>query len=148
MSVTVRLLAPADEAEWLTLWQAYLDFYRAVLSGETTRNTWQSIMQSDEIKGFGAFDADNRLAGFAHIVIHPNTWNISKCCYLEDLFVSAGCRRQGAARSLIEAVYRFAEAEGLNRVYWVTDKNNSAAQSLYNQVARQTDMVQYRKDFP
>ncbi len=147
MSVTVRLLASDDEAAWLPLWQAYLDFYRAVLSGETTRNTWQSIMRSAEIKGFGAFDADNRLAGFAHIVIHPNTWNIGKCCYLEDLFVSAGCRRQGAARSLIEAVYRFAEAEGLNRVYWVTDTNNLAAQSLYNQMARQTDMVQYRKDF-
>lgn len=105
-------------------------------------------MRSADVKGFGAFDADNRLVGFVHIVIHPNTWNISKCCYLEDLFVDAGYRRQGVARSLIEAVYRFAEADGLNRVYWVTDKHNLAAQSLYNQIARQTDMVQYRKDFP
>ncbi|WP_338809025.1 GNAT family N-acetyltransferase [Neisseria leonii] len=148
MSVTVCPLSPEDEAEWLPLWQAYLDFYRAALSRETTAATWQRIMRSADIKGFGAFDADNRLVGFAHIVIHPNTWNIGKCCYLEDLFVAEDCRRQGAARILIEAVYRFAETEKLNRVYWVTDKNNTAAQALYNQMANQTAMVQYRKDFP
>lgn len=148
MSVTVRLLKPDDETVWLLLWQAYLDFYRTVLSGDTTRNTWQNIIQSVDVKGFGAFDADNRMVGFAHIVIHPNTWNIGKCCYLEDLFVDADCRRQGAARSLIEAVYQFAAAEGLNRVYWSTHADNLTAQSLYNQMAHQTDMVQYRKDFP
>lgn len=148
MSVTVRPLSPGDEAEWLPLWQAYLDFNRTALSSETTAATWQRIIRSADIKGFGAFDADNRLAGFAHIVIHPNTWNISKCCYLEDLFVDAGCRRQGAARSLIEAVYRFAQAEGFNRVYWITDAGNAAALALYNQMANQTATVQYRKDFP
>ncbi|WP_274572210.1 GNAT family N-acetyltransferase [Neisseria leonii] len=148
MNVTVCPLSSEYEAEWLPLWQAYLDFYHAALSRETAAATWRRIMQSADIKGFGAFDAYNRLVGFAHIVIHPNTWNIGKCCYLEDLFVAEDCRRQGVARSLIEAVYRFAETEKLNRVYWVADKNNTAAQALYNQMANQTAMVQYRKDFP
>ncbi len=148
MSVTIHPLTSGDEAEWLPLWQAYLDFYQAELSAETTRTTWQRITRSADVKGLGAFDTEHRLVGFVHIVIHPNTWNISPCCYLEDLFVAADCRRQGVARGLIEAVYRLAETEGFCRVYWITDTGNVAAQALYRTLAWQTDTLQYRKDFP
>ncbi len=95
---------------------------------------------------FGAFDDSGSLKAFAHIVQHPNTWNISECVYLEDLFVTSDARRQGFARALIEAVYAFAKRQQCHRVYWVTAKDNANAQALYQQLAQETGMVQFQHD--
>ena len=95
----------------------------------------------------GAFDEAGNLVGFAHIVIHPNTWNKEERCNMEDLFVDPAHRRQGLARQLIEAVYAEAEARNCSRVYWITASENQTAQALYDQLAAQTGMLQYRKDF-
>ncbi len=85
------------------------------------------------------------MVGFVHIVIHPNTWNLTECCYLEDLFVLAEYRNQGIGKELIEYIYRYAQEKGYNRVYWVTDKNNHQAQQLYNKLANDSGIIQYRK---
>lgn len=60
--------------------------------------------------------------------------------------MDASARRQDVARSLIEAVYAEAARRCCNRVYWVTQSGNHAAQALYTQLARQTDMIQFRHD--
>lgn len=84
--------------------------------------------------------------GFVHTVLHPHTWPTADYCYLEDLFVDESARRQGVARSLIEAVYAEAARRCCNRVYWVTQSGNHAAQALYTQLARQIDMIQFCHD--
>jgi ribosomal protein S18 acetylase RimI-like enzyme len=45
---------------------------------------------------------------------------------------------------LIEAVYRAADDQGAERVYWHTENTNDRAQHLYRQVAELTPFVQYR----
>jgi len=37
---TIRPLTEGDWAQWKLLWNAYLDFYRATLSEETTLSTF------------------------------------------------------------------------------------------------------------
>ena len=64
------------------------------------------------IYGFGAWQ-DEMLVGITHVVLHPNTWNTTECCYLEDLYVSDAVRGQGVGRALIEQVYEFANEEKL-----------------------------------
>ena len=86
------------------------------------------------------------MVGITHVVLHPNTWNTTDCCYLEDLYVADNVRGQGIGRALIEHVYSFAKDKDYNRVYWTTQESNTAARKLYDAIATQTDMVQYRKD--
>lgn len=143
----IKPLITIHKTQWLPLWQSYLDFYQTTLPNTTTENTWQKIIdETSPIFGFGAFDGD-KLSGFAHVVLHPNTWNVTDCCYLEDLFVSESIRGKGMGRALIEHVYEFATIKNCNRVYWVTNFANQTAQNLYDNIATKTDFIQYRKSF-
>lgn len=145
-SITITALVDSDYEAWLTLWQNYLSFYETSLAAETTDCTWRKIIDSEiAICGFGARIA-GVLVGITHVVLHPNTWNTTDCCYLEDLYVDGSVRGQGVGRTLIEYVYDFAKQRGCNRVYWTTQQSNTPARILYDHIASQTDMVQYRKD--
>lgn len=139
-------LSNADYDAWLSLWQSYLTFYETSLPLETTDTTWRNIMSDKSaVYGFGAWKND-KLVGITHVVLHPNTWNTTECCYLEDLYVSQSVRGQGVGRMLIEHVYEFAEQQSCNRVYWHTQESNTTARALYKNIATETDMLQYRKD--
>ncbi|MCW9710348.1 GNAT family N-acetyltransferase [Avibacterium sp. 21-586] len=141
----IRLLQAEDFTQWQPLWQGYLTFYQTSLDDVVTQHTWHNISSAAQIQGLGAFDGE-KLVGFAHIVIHPNTWNTTPCCYLEDLFVAESYRGRGIGKQLIEYIYQLAEKQQFNRVYWMTDRDNHTAQKLYDKLAKQTSMVQYRKD--
>lgn len=147
--LTIKPLQSNDKSQWLALWQNYLIFYQTDLPQAISDNTWQKITDDNSpIFGFGAWqNKDNveEMVGFVHVVLHPNTWNDTDCCYLEDLFVSERVRGQGVGRALIEHIYNFANAKHCNRVYWVTTKDNYTAQALYDKVAKKTDFIQYRK---
>lgn len=150
-SICIAALTEQDFDAWLDLWQGYLTFYKTSLPPQITNATWQKLMNNNTpVFGFGAFQSDglgnNNLVGIVHAVIHPNTWNATDCCYLEDLFVSELVRGQGVGRTLIEHIYHFATEQNCNRVYWVTQDSNKKAQKLYDTLATQTDMIQYRKD--
>lgn len=149
--VKIAPLTEPDFEAWHHLWQGYLTFYETSLPANITNATWQKLMDSDiRVYGFGAFQDDplesNQLVGIVHTVIHPNTWNETDCCYLEDLFVSDSVRGQGVGRALIEHIYHFAAEQNCNRVYWTTQYSNKTARKLYDRLATQTDMIQYRKD--
>ena len=145
-SIQIAPLTQSHFEAWLTLWQGYLIFYETDLPLATTHATWQKIIDSHvPIYGFGAWQ-DNTLIGFTHVVLHPNTWNTTECCYLEDLFVTESVRGQGLGRKLIEHVYDFAAMKECNRVYWTTQESNKTARVLYDKLANLTDMIQYRKD--
>lgn len=137
-------LTAQDKTNWQALWQGYLEFYQTDLPQATTENTWQKIIdETSPIFGFGAF-LDDKLIGFVHVVLHPNTWNTTDCCYLEDLFVKENGRGKGVGRMLIKYVYQFAKDKNCNRVYWVTQEGNVSARRLYDDIAKKMDFVQYR----
>ncbi|OLF37912.1 GNAT family N-acetyltransferase [Psychrobacter sp. C 20.9] len=145
-SIKITPLSKTDYELWLILWQNYLMFYETSLPSSTTETTWRNLLnESVAIYGFGAWREDV-LVGITHVVLHPNTWNTNACCYLEDLYVADNVRGQGVGRALIEYVYSFAKDQDCNRVYWTTQESNAAARKLYDAIATQTDMVQYRKD--
>lgn len=147
----IKPLQQTNKNQWQTLWQGYLDFYQTHLPQATTDNTWQKIVdENSSIYGFGAWqndDQNEKLVGFVHVVLHPNTWNTNDCCYLEDLFVNDKARGQGIGEALIKYVYDFAKTKNCNRVYWVTDSDNITAQRLYEKVANKMDFIQYRHNF-
>jgi len=145
-SLQIAALAEDNYDDWLALWQDYLAFYETTLPVEITTSTWQNLHNQEvAIYGFGAW-INEQLVGITHVVLHPNTWDTTDCCYLEDLYVSTEVRGKGVGGALIEKVYDFANDKNCNRVYWVTQEDNRAARSLYDKLAVKTDMLQYRKN--
>jgi len=145
-AVQIAPLSNADYEDWLRLWKSYLKFYETSLPPSTTEITWRNLLDSSvPIYGFGTWKEDT-LVGITHVVLHPNTWNSTECCYLEDLYVDKSVRGQGIGRALIEHVYDFASKKNCNRVYWTTQEGNTTARLLYDTLATKTDMVQYRKN--
>ena len=144
-SLKIAPLTKNDYDAWLSLWQSYLTFYETSLPPSTTESTWLNLLDDNvAIHGFGAW-LDKTLVGFTHVVLHPNTWNSTECCYLEDLYVNENVRGLGVGRALIEQVYEFARQQNCNRVYWTTQEDNTAARRLYDTLATKTDMIQYQK---
>jgi ribosomal protein S18 acetylase RimI-like enzyme len=148
-TVQVRALQAADRERWGELWQGYVAFYRHVLPAEMTDLTWRRLLDpAHPFHGLAAVSGQGRIDGIVHFHAHGSTWAKVGYCYLEDLFVDPACRGQGLGRTLIEAVYRAADEQGLERVYWHTEKSNEQAQVLYRQVAELTPFVQYKRERP
>jgi len=145
MKPNVRELVAADFSAWLPLWQGYLEFYKSILSEETTQTTWQRLTDPAEpMFALGAFH-NNNLVGITHIIYHRSCWTSGDYCYLQDLFTAENARNKGVATTLIEAVYARAKADGASRVHWLTHETNATAQKLYEKVAARSGFIQYRK---
>jgi GNAT superfamily N-acetyltransferase len=143
----VRRLEASDRDAWRRLFLAYIAFYRAEVAESTVELTWQRLMQGGEGAHIGlvAVDEGNAPVGLALILMHRSTWSPTWYCYLEDLFVDPAHRGQGAGRTLIEAVYREADAHQCTRTYWVTEETNGTAQALYDRTATKMPFIQYRR---
>ena len=143
----VRRLEGRDREAWERLFRAYIEFYRAKVSDEVIDLTWQRLLAGGDGNPIGLVAVDDADVpfGLALALFHRSTWSPTWYCYLEDLFVDPARRRAGAGHTLIEAVYREADARGCTRTYWVTEEGNATARALYDRVATKTPFVQYRR---
>ena len=142
----VRALHADDRARWSELWQGYLQFYRESLPDDISDLTWQRLLDpAHPFQGLVAVDDAGRVQGITHFHLHGSTWARGGYCYLEDLFVDPACRGLGLGRALIEGVYRAADQQGAERVYWHTENTNEQAQVLYRQMAQLSPFVQFRR---
>ena len=144
-AMNIRELRATDREQWSPLWAGYLDFYETNLPPEITDTTFARLL--DPAEPMFALVAENRdtLLGLVHCVIHRGTWATRDLCYLEDLFVSDAARGKGVGRALIEAVYARADAQAWDRVYWLTHETNANARLLYDRIAQNTGLIQYRR---
>jgi GNAT superfamily N-acetyltransferase len=145
MSFVIRTFRADDRAQWDALWRGYLEFYETSIPQEVSEATWQRLLDPEApIHGFCA-EADGTLLGIVHYLFHPVTWSAGPRCYLEDLFAAPEARGLGVGRALIEAVYKAADEQGADQVYWLTRETNATARRLYDQMARATDFIKYRR---
>lgn len=142
--VTISPLAPADFDEWNELWQGYLTFYASELDAETTRLTFDRLVDGTELRGVIARDDTGTAVGLVHWLTHPATWTARDYCYLEDLYVAPTSRDGGVGRALIAHVRAWAEAHGSAKVYWLTAETNTAARGLYEKVATKSGFIHYQ----
>ena len=144
--VTARHLEEADRPAWEPLWEGYLGFYEVTLGPGVSERTWQRLIDPQfDLHGLLAIDGEGRAVGLCHYLFHPSTWSHQPYCYLEDLFVDASGRGQGAGRAMIEMVYAAADARGCEEIYWMTHETNRTARQLYDRVARLTGFVRYAR---
>ena len=146
--MNIRPVTKNDFNEWLLLWKGYQVFYKATISDEITKTTFDRFQDVQEpVYCLVIENQEKQLIGLVHYIFHRSTWTIENYCYLQDLFVDPKHRASGLGRKLIEAVYAEAEKNHCSRVYWLTQENNDQARMLYDRIADQTGFIQYRKLF-
>ncbi|TFZ03346.1 GNAT family N-acetyltransferase [Ramlibacter rhizophilus] len=141
--VVIRAALPGDEAAWRSLWRGYCSFYGTVLPEEVTTRTWTRILDPDSAIMCVVAEVEQQVYGFAHCVVHENTWETQPVCYLEDLYVLPSARGRGIGTALLEWLRNAMRAEGWARVYWMTQENNLAARRLYDRFTQADDFVRY-----
>lgn len=146
MSVTIRPLQAADEADWRRLWRGYLAFYETEVPEAVYATTFARLMGDDPADFSGLVAEDGgRPVGLAHYLFHRHAWKLKNVCYLQDLYVAPETRGAGAGRALVEAVYAAADAAGAPAVWWLTQEFNHTARKLYDKVGVQTPFIRYNR---
>lgn len=147
--LTVRSVAPEDFDEWKVLWDGYNTFYGrsgpTALPDEITQMTWSRFFDAYEPVHALVAESSGTIVGIVHYLFHRSTTMIGPNCYLQDLFTAKDARGKGVGHALIEAVCERAEAAGSTRVYWQTQKTNTTAMRLYDDVVEQPEFVVYSK---
>jgi GNAT superfamily N-acetyltransferase len=148
-NLVIRDIQKNNRAQWEQLWVGYNTFYgrhgATALAQEITDTTWARFFDPAEpLYGLVAENQGN-LVGLAHFLLHRSTIQVESNCYLQDLYTSEQSRGMGVGRALIGAVYDFALASGLPRVYWQTHETNEVAMQLYDKVADRSGFIVYRK---
>lgn len=126
----IHPLRPTDYDQWLPLWLANTEH---ALGNDVTAETWRRICEPTlPVGGLGArTDPQAPLSGICHYILHPTTGNLKQVCYMQDLYINPGQRRQGLARSLVNTLADLAKKQGWARIYWLAEAENEAAQTLY-----------------
>lgn len=141
--IRIRNLEAADEDRWKNLWSGYLGFYSAMIEPAVTDHLWRCMLSGGKSHLGLAATEDGELVGFAHVIVHPQTFSITDAAYLEDLFVAPGHRKRGVGSALISHLLVLAGQHGWSRVYWHTKADNFTARRLYDQFVGADDMVRY-----
>lgn len=141
----IRPLKNTDRAQWETLWNGYLRFYRQRVPAEITASTFARLLDERTQPHALVAEQDGKLVGFVHFLFHPSTWCLKDICYLEDLFVDAAARGGGVGRALIQAVYAAADRAQAPSVYWMTQEFNAEGRALYDTLARRTSFIRYER---
>lgn len=145
--IKIRPLRAKDETVWRDMFLDYADFYGSKIDEEAIEATFHGLLSADlTLRGWVAVINDKPV-GFAHMVLHPNTWSLMPDAYLEDLFVTPNFRRHGVGRALLQAAINAGHEEGWRKLYWNTDQSNEAAQALYEKVAQKTSWVRFEVQY-
>jgi GNAT superfamily N-acetyltransferase len=140
----IRDLSADDQPQWMKLWAAYCAFCKVDLPEAITARTWAMLMDPQAPVNGRVAQAEGKLIGFAHHVVHPTTWTATNACYLEDLFVDPAHRSTGMGRVLIDDLLAICTACSWSRLYWHTDEDNVTARRLYDRYVLADPVVRYR----
>lgn len=141
----IRNAVAADREIYARIWDAYCRFSEFAPSPRVTQTLWQRIVAPDAaVHALLAIErATGDAVGFANYVVHPTTWSERPACYLEDLFVRRGARRNGAGSALVEHAIALLHTERWERLYWVTEKSNRRARRFYEKFCERDDFIRY-----
>lgn len=135
----IRPFKKSDYKQWLPIWDANC---LGQMKQAVTNNTWRRICDPDDevVHGFGAFQ-NGTLVGIMHFIVHPITGSLQPACYMQDLYVTEDCRRQGIAAALVNRLTLEKKEQGWERLYWLAETNNEAAQKLYQNIGLKLDFT-------
>ena len=91
-----------------------------------------------------AAELEGAVVGYAYARMEARDWNalLDACGALHDIFVSERVRRQGVARSLVEAVRERLRAKGAPRLVLHTASKNHAGREFFTALGFRDTMIE------
>ena len=142
MDTTVSRAGPADLDALAALFDAYRQFYRQAPDVPRARQWLRERLRFGESVVLVA-RRGGAMAGFVQLYPMFSSVRTARTWILNDLFVDAAARRQGVARSLLDAAAAFARADGAAGISLETTCDNTAARSLYRGAGWKEDATQW-----
>lgn len=129
----MRLIKPITDAsqkdDWLKIWNESVS---GQLADNVRETTWKRLIDEDvPLFGFLAYVDENTPVGFCHYALHPIAGAIEPASYMQDLFVLPNQRRKGYARAMLDALVKEGQTQQWDRILWIVESQNTAAQKLY-----------------
>lgn len=128
--MNVRRATIEDVDAVAPLFNLYRTFYEQPDDLALARNFIAERLRQDQSVIFLA-EVDSKAAGFTQLYPAFSSVSATHVWILNDLYVDAAARRQGAARALLQTATEFARADGARRLELETDQSNASAQALY-----------------
>lgn len=130
MRVVKPITDEAQKAHWLQIWNESVS---GQLADNVRETTWKRLLDEEvPLFGFLAYTDERTPVGFCHYALHPIAGAIEPAAYMQDLFTLPQHRRRGHARSMLDALVKQGQQEHWDRILWIVEHQNSAAQKLYS----------------
>jgi ribosomal protein S18 acetylase RimI-like enzyme len=137
-NITISKLTDSDYEGWLPLWN---ENNFGQVNKDITKTTWARLIDDHHpVNGLVA-KIDNKAIGFLHYILHHTTGHIEPVCYMQDVYVQEDMRHNGIAKMLIQYLQNLGHQEKWARLYWLAEKENVAAQSLYKNIGLKLDFT-------
>ncbi len=142
MTLSTHRAGPADLDALVPLFDAYRQFYRQPPDLERAREWLRSRLRFGESVVLVAM-RDGTMVGFTQLYPMYSSVRTARTWILNDLFVAAGARRNGAGHALLQAAAQFAREDGALGLSLETTLDNAAARSLYRAAGWNEDATQW-----
>lgn len=141
----MKIVKPIDDntpyEHWLPVWQASTDNR---IDDKVTQNTWANLINPTmPLFGFLLYTDTEKAAGILHYALHLTTGAIEPAVYMQDLYIDEKFRRRGYARALVKEFLKRGQAEQWDRAVWLVEKENKAAEKLYDEFATKLEFDFY-----
>lgn len=140
--ISISRAGPADLDALAALFDAYRQFYGQPSDLKRARQWLRERLRFGESVVLVA-KRGGAAAGFVQLYPMFSSVRTAKTWILNDLYVDAGSRRGGVARSLLDAAASFAREDGAAGVSLETTLDNAAARALYRAVGWNEDQSQW-----
>lgn len=145
MKINVRKLTESDRKQWEPLYHGYADFYQVPMNNEILDTVWGWIF--DETNLFYCLVAetdDHKLVGLMHFREMPSPLRGKKVGFLDDLFISPGCRGSGIVELMFKALEDAARQNDWPFVRWITAEDNYRGRRVYDKLSSPTHWRTYQ----
>jgi ribosomal protein S18 acetylase RimI-like enzyme len=133
---------PADLDALAVLFDAYRQFYGQAPDLPRARDWLRSRLRVGESVVLLA-KRGAAIVGFVQLYPMFSSVRTAKTWILNDLYVDAGARRSGVARSLLDAAASFAREDGAAGISLETARDNASARALYRAAGWNEDATQW-----
>lgn len=84
-------------------------------------------------------EEDGAVVAFLNYFYNYSSFELKKCIWVEDVFVSESARRKGIGDALFDYVRQEAKTSDCARVEWLVRRNNQSGIDFYNKLGAEVD---------
>ena len=151
-----RLCEQEDKNIWIKLNREFMDFEiqdeelwcnTSKVSDEIFANTFKEALTNSEMISLMHIEEDEKIIGFANLVIIFSVWSHGKAMIIDDLFIKEEYHGKGYGKKSFEYIEKYAIELGCKRLQFISEKTNPNAYEFYRHIGYQPeDIYFYVKD--